>query len=116
MQLLNAIVMIDGNNLYCGMQDAGLQRLMWLDILGFAHAVKDKHHRLVHCYYFTSRIRDSHDRPASEQSQYLRALELWIRKNFRSSTADTRRRNCVAPSVASGIARVRNAVQGCTIL
>ena len=69
MQKLNAIVVIDGNNLYRGMADAGLQRLQWLNALDFAGSVIDENHRLVHCYYFTSRIRGSHYQPIREQSE-----------------------------------------------
>ena len=75
MQLLNAVVIIDGNNLYKGLEDAGLFRYTRLHIPGFAKAVIDKSHRLVHCYYFTSRIRDSHDNSNNAQNDYMDELE-----------------------------------------
>lgn len=48
---------IDGFNLYLGLRAKGWRKYYWLDLAAMSRALLKPGQRLVHCHYFTARLR-----------------------------------------------------------
>ena len=56
--MLRVISYIDGFNLYFGLRDKDWRKYYWLDLVAMSKALLKPEQTLVHCHYFTARIRD----------------------------------------------------------
>lgn len=73
--MARVISYIDGFNLYFGLRSRGWRKYYWLDLAGMSRAILKPGQTLVHCHYFTARIRtDGRSQDARRQSIWLDAL------------------------------------------
>ncbi|RMG95851.1 MAG: NYN domain-containing protein [Deltaproteobacteria bacterium] len=69
------ITYVDGFNLYFGLREKNWRRYYWLDLVGLSTSFLRGKQRLVHCHYFTARIRNrTGTEDARRQNTYLDAL------------------------------------------
>ena len=75
--MTRVISYIDGFNLYFGLRAQNWRKYYWLDLVALSTALLRQNQRLVHCHYFTARIRTNGHNAADmrRQSTYLEALE-----------------------------------------
>lgn len=73
--MTRVISYIDGFNLYFGLRAKGWRKYYWLDLAAMSHALLRPGQTLVHCHYFTARVRAGGQRQnAKRQSTWLDGL------------------------------------------
>lgn len=73
--MTRVISYIDGFNLYFGLRAKGWRKYYWLDLAAMSRALLKPGQRLVHCHYFTARVRTGgQSQDAKRQSTWLDAL------------------------------------------
>ena len=68
------ITYIDGFNLYYGMREAYGRKYMWLNLVALSEKLLMPHQTLVHCHYFTAKVRFPQSKQR-RQNKYLEALD-----------------------------------------
>lgn len=71
------ITYIDGFNLYFGLRSKQWKKYYWLDLQKLSQHLLNNDQKLIHCHYFTARIRanEADKEDALRQSSYLDALQ-----------------------------------------